>query len=254
MFETIRAIRARDPAAPNVAQVLLSYAGFHALLAHRLNHWLWGRLGLRSLPSFLAYLARAVSGIEIHPAAKIGRRVFIDHGMGVVIGETAQVGDDVTLYHGVTLGGRAPKGSQRGAKRHPTLKDGVMVGAGACLLGDITIGEGAVIGANSVVTSDVPNGARVAGNPAYLLKAKKQEKQEKAEGGERQEKAEGGDKRQGATSAGATSRRRKEGEGGSGTGSDSEAGSRGGTGTGLDSTKIGGEAEEEVERMLGWGI
>ena len=180
MFETISTIRARDPAAPNVAQVLLSYAGLHALLAHRLNSWLWRRLGLRSLPSFIAYLARAVSGIEIHPAAKIGRRLFIDHGMGVVIGETAQVGDDVTLYHGVTLGGRAPKGSQRGVKRHPTLKDGVMVGAGACLLGDITIGEGAVIGANSVVTSDVPNGARVAGNPAYLLKAKKGEEQEKA--------------------------------------------------------------------------
>ena len=171
MFETIRTIMKSDPAAPNALQVLLAYAGFHALMMHRVSALLW-RCRLRTLPSLLSYVARAVSGIEIHPAARVGRRVFIDHGMGVVIGETAEVGDDVTLYHGVTLGGRAPKGSERGLKRHPTLERGVMVGAGACLLGDISIGEGAVIGANSVVTRDVPRGARVAGNPAYILKGK----------------------------------------------------------------------------------
>lgn len=169
MLELIRSIQKQDPAAPSMLQVLLAYAGFHAILAHRIASFLW-RCRLRAVPSLVAYLARAVCGIEIHPAAKIGRRVFIDHGMGVVIGETAQVGDDVTIYHGVTLGGKKPSGAQRGAKRHPTLQAKVMVGAGACLLGDIVIGEGAIIGANSVVTSDVPIGARVAGNPAYILK------------------------------------------------------------------------------------
>ena len=177
MFEIIRTIMKSDPAAPNALQVLLAYAGFHALLMHRVSALLW-RCRLRTLPSFLSYVARAVSGIEIHPAARIGRRVFIDHGMGVVIGETAEVGDDVTLYHGVTLGGKAPKGSERGSKRHPTLERGVMVGAGACLLGNIRIGEGAVIGANSVVTRDVPSGARVAGNPAHILKGGKSESKE----------------------------------------------------------------------------
>ena len=174
MFEMIRAIKARDPAAPNTLQVLLAYAGFHALAMHRLSALLW-RCRLRTLPSFLSYVARAVSGIEIHPAARVGRRVFIDHGMGVVIGETAEIGDDVTIYHGVTLGGRAPKGGERGLKRHPTLERDVMVGAGACLLGNIRIGKGAVIGANSVVTRDVPQGARVAGNPAHILKGGKSE-------------------------------------------------------------------------------
>ena len=177
MLETIRTIMKSDPAAPNAMQVVLAYAGFHALLMHRVSALLW-RCRLRTLPSFLSYVARALSGIEIHPAARVGRRVFIDHGMGVVIGETAEVGDDVTLYHGVTLGGRAPKGSERGSKRHPTLERGVMVGAGACLLGDICIGEGAVIGANSVVTRDVPRGARVAGNPAHILKQRARSEQE----------------------------------------------------------------------------
>ena len=181
MFETIRTIMKRDPAAPNVLQVLLAYAGFHALMMHRVSGLLW-RCGLRTLPSLLSYIARAVSGIEIHPAARVGRRVFIDHGMGVVIGETAEVGDDVTLYHGVTLGGRSPRGSERGLKRHPTLGNGVMVGAGACLLGDIFIGEGAVIGANSVVTGDVEMGARVAGNPAYILRGRGKGKGNKAKG------------------------------------------------------------------------
>lgn len=246
MFETLRVIRSRDPAAPNVLQVLLSYAGFHALLAHRLNHWLWRKLGLRSLPSLIAYLARAVSGIEIHPAAKIGRRVFIDHGMGVVIGETAQVGDDVTLYHGVTLGGRAPKGSQRGAKRHPTLADGVMVGAGACLLGDINIGKGAIIGANSVVTTDVPIGARVAGNPAHLLKAKKKEGERERVGVQDEDGTIVGSTGASSTDTGST-----------GKASSSTAGSVGG-GTGGEGAggenSTQGESEDEAERMLGWGI
>ena len=267
MFETIRVIQSRDPAAPNVTQVLLSYAGFHALLAHRINYWLWRRLGLRTLPSLIAYLARAVSGIEIHPAAKIGRRVFIDHGMGVVIGETAQVGNDVTLYHGVTLGGRAPKGSQRGAKRHPTLEDGVMIGAGACLLGDITIGKGAVIGANSVVISNVPNGARVAGNPAHLLKVKTKEREKEkdrereeigaaaqgAKGGAQQGAKGGGYSIASSAAAGAAGGGSAGGgsAGGGGAGGGSAGGDVGGEGLEADSM---GDEEEEAERMLGWGI
>lgn len=162
--EDIDSVFSRDPAARNIFEVVTVYPGFHARLMHRLAHSLW-KIKLKWLARFLAYFARALTGIEIHPGATIGRRFFIDHGMGVVIGETAEIGDDVTLYHGVTLGGT----SWKEGKRHPTLGNGVVVGAGAKILGPIYIGAGAKIGSNAVVVKDVPDGATAAGIPARIL-------------------------------------------------------------------------------------
>jgi len=161
--EDIRCVMERDPAARNAFEVVTAYPGFHALMMHRFNHWLW-RCGLHWLARVSSNLARWLTGIEIHPAARIGRRFFIDHGMGVVIGETAEIDDDCTLYHGVTLGGTTwEKG-----KRHPTLKANVIIGAGAKVLGPITVGENARVGSNAVVVKDVPDGATVVGIPARV--------------------------------------------------------------------------------------
>jgi serine O-acetyltransferase len=162
--EEIRVIFDRDPAARSTWEVITCYPGFHALLFHRISHRLWN-WNLKWLARFLSHMARWLTGIEIHPGARIGRRFFIDHGMGVVIGETAVIGDDCTLYHGVTLGGT----SWNKGKRHPTLGDGVVVGAGAKILGPITIGRGAKIGSNAVVVKDVPDGATAVGIPARIL-------------------------------------------------------------------------------------
>jgi serine O-acetyltransferase len=162
--EDIRAVRERDPAARSLFEVLLCYPGLHAVWGYRLTHSLWGA-GLRFPARLLSQLVRLLTGIEIHPAAQLGRRLFIDHGMGVVIGETAIVGDDVTLYQGVTLGGT---GKQRG-KRHPTLCDRVFVGNNANILGDITIGENSRVGAGSVVLQDVPPNSTVVGVPAHII-------------------------------------------------------------------------------------
>ncbi len=162
--EDIAAVFDRDPAARSSVEVLLCYPGLHALWFHRLNHWLW-RHNLRLLARFLSQVSRFITGIEIHPGATIGRRFFIDHGMGVVIGETAIVGDDVTLYQGVTLGGT---GKEKG-KRHPTLCNRVFVGAGAQILGNLTIGENSRIGAGSVILRDVPENATVVGIPGRVI-------------------------------------------------------------------------------------
>ncbi|HQT74693.1 MAG: serine O-acetyltransferase [Acidiphilium sp. 37-67-22] len=159
--ETIRAYRQRDPAARSDLEVLLCYPGLHAVLLHRVANWLW-RHRLRLAGRLLSHLARVATGIEIHPGATIGRRCMIDHGMGVVIGETAVLGDDVYLYHQVTLGGTS---SERG-KRHPTLANNVIIGAGAKVLGNILIGENARVGANAVVVADVPANTTVVGIPA----------------------------------------------------------------------------------------
>jgi serine O-acetyltransferase len=145
--EDLENVLKRDPAARNRFEVALTYPGLHAIWAHRIENWLW-RKHLRFIARLMANYTRSKTGIEIHPGATIGRRVFIDHGMGVVIGETAIVGDDVTIYHGVTLGGR----SLEKGKRHPTIENNVVLGAGAKILGNITIGEGSTIGANQVVT------------------------------------------------------------------------------------------------------
>ena len=163
----VAAARDRDPAAQGVStlEILSSWAGVQALLAHRAAHALL-RAGVPVAPRAIAYLTRAVTGVEIHPAAAIGREFFIDHGAGVVIGETAVIGDRVTLYQGVTLGGT---GFQRG-KRHPTLGDNVTVGSGAKLLGPIAVGDGAKVGANTVVVEDVPPGATVVGNPGHPVR------------------------------------------------------------------------------------
>ncbi len=162
--EDIACVFERDPAARSTWEVITCYPGFHALLIHRLAHWLW-RMRMRWLARFVSHVSRFLTGIEIHPGAKIGRRVFIDHGMGVVIGETAELGDDCTLYHGVTLGGT----TWNKGKRHPTLKHGVVIGAGAKVLGPIVIGEGAKIGSNAVVVKDVPAGATALGIPARVI-------------------------------------------------------------------------------------
>jgi serine O-acetyltransferase len=163
-------IIARDPAARSRVEVALAYPGFHAVLVHRGTNWLWNK-GFRTVARVFSQLGRWLTGIEIHPAAKIGNRLFIDHGMGVVIGETAEIGEDVTLYHGVTLGGVAPSvnsAAQVNRKRHPTLKDRVIVGAGAQILGPITVNEDAKIGANAVVVTDVPPGVLMVGIPARV--------------------------------------------------------------------------------------
>jgi serine O-acetyltransferase len=159
--ETVGAYRRRDPAAHSALEVLLCYPGLHAVAWHRLAHGLW-RLGLRLPGRMVAHLSRFLTGIEIHPGAVIGRRAIIDHGMGVVIGETATIGDDVYLYHQVTLGGT----SDRRGKRHPTLGNDVVIGAGAKVLGAITVGDGARVGANAVVLESVAAGTTVVGIPA----------------------------------------------------------------------------------------
>ncbi|MBI4985738.1 MAG: serine O-acetyltransferase [Rhodocyclales bacterium] len=164
--EDISCVFERDPAARNMWEVLTCYPGLHALTLHRFSHWLWG-FRLRWLARFTSHFTRWITGIEIHPGATIGRRVFIDHGMGVVIGETAEIGDDCTLYHGVTLGGT----SWNKGKRHPTLKAGVVICAGAKVLGPITVFEGAKIGSNAVVVRDVPPGATAVGIPARIVEA-----------------------------------------------------------------------------------
>ena len=154
----------RDPAARSTWEVITCYPGFHALLIHRMAHRLW-RLRLRWLARFVSHASRFLTGIEIHPGAAVGRRVFIDHGMGVVIGETAEIADDCTLYHGVTLGGT----TWNKGKRHPSLGRGVVVGAGAKLLGPIVVGDGARIGSNAVVVKDVPPAATAVGIPARII-------------------------------------------------------------------------------------
>jgi serine O-acetyltransferase len=161
--EDIASIFDRDPAARNAWEVLTCYPGLHALQIHRLAHWFWTRR-LPWLGRFTSHVGRWLTGIEIHPGATVGRRVFIDHGMGVVIGETAEIGEDTTLYHGVTLGGT----TWNKGKRHPTLGKGVVVGAGAKILGPIIVGDGAKIGSNAVVVKDVPPGATVIGVPGRV--------------------------------------------------------------------------------------
>ena len=167
MAEDVRAAVERDPAAVNAFVVLTSYPGIHAIWAHRVEHWFW-KHGFKWLARAGSQITRFFTGIEIHPGASLGRRVFIDHGMGIVIGETAIVGDDVTLYHGVTLGGT----SLEKVKRHPTLQNCVVVGAGAKILGDITIGSHSRIGANAVVVKDVPSQSVVVGVPAQVIRRK----------------------------------------------------------------------------------
>ncbi len=174
--EDIACVFDRDPAARTTWEVLTCYPGFHALTLHRLSHWLWGRR-LHWFARAVSHFTRWITGVEIHPGATIGRRVFIDHGMGVVIGETAEIMNDCTLYHGVTLGGT----SWNKGKRHPTLMPGVVVGAGAKVLGPITIGPGAKVGSNAVVVRDVPEGATAVGIPARIVEpGRDQARHEKA--------------------------------------------------------------------------
>ncbi len=163
--EDIASIIQRDPAARNAWEVLTCYPGLHALILHRRAHWCWTH-GMKWLGRFISHIARVLTGIEIHPGATIGRRVFIDHGFGVVIGETAEIGDDCTIYQGVTLGGTS---LTKGAKRHPTLEQGVIIGAGAQVLGGFTVGAYAKVGSNAVVVKPVPAGATAVGNPAHLV-------------------------------------------------------------------------------------
>jgi len=164
LMDDIDCVFGRDPAARNRLEVITTYPGLHALLLHRLSHRLW-RWRLKWLARVLSTIARWLTGIEIHPGARIGRRLFIDHGMGVVIGETSEIGDDCTLYHGVTLGGT----SWQTGKRHPTLDGDVVVGAGAKILGPVRIGRGARIGSNAVVVKPVPEGATVVGIPGHIV-------------------------------------------------------------------------------------
>jgi serine O-acetyltransferase len=172
--EDIACIRERDPAARSTWEVLACYPGLHALTLHRLAHACW-RGGLRWLGRFVSHLSRWLTGIEIHPGARIGRRVFIDHGMGVVIGETAEVGDDCTIYQGVTLGGTS---LTKGFKRHPTLGKGVIVSAGAKVLGGFTVGDGARVGSNAVLLQPVPPGATAIGIPARIVQKAADEQRE----------------------------------------------------------------------------
>ena len=165
--EDIRCVLERDPAARSAFEVLTCYPGVHALWMHRLANTCW-RGGLRWPARFISHLARWLTGIEIHPGATVGRRVFMDHGMGIVIGETAEIGDDCTIYQGVTLGGTS---LYRGTKRHPTLGRGVVVGAGAKVLGGFTVGDGAKVGSNAVVVTPVPAGATATGIPARIIEA-----------------------------------------------------------------------------------
>ena len=162
--EDVAAVLDRDPAAKSRLEVVLLYSGLHALWAYRVNHWLWTH-GWRFVARFLSQAARLITGIEIHPGAEIGRRLFVDHGMGVVVGETTIIGDDVTLYQGVTLGGT---GKEVG-KRHPTIGNSVVIGAGARVLGNITVGENSRVGAGSVVLRDVPDNSTVVGVPGHIV-------------------------------------------------------------------------------------
>ncbi|MGC5704264.1 serine O-acetyltransferase [Pseudomonas sp. NFXW11] len=172
--EDIQSVFHRDPAARNAFEVLTCYPGMHAIWIHRLSGALWG-MGWKWLARLVSNFGRWLTGIEIHPGAKVGRRFFIDHGMGIVIGETAEIGDDVTLYQGVTLGGT----SWNKGKRHPTLEDGVVVGAGAKVLGPFTVGAGAKVGSNAVVTKAVPAGATVVGIPGRIIMKSSDEQQAK---------------------------------------------------------------------------
>jgi serine O-acetyltransferase len=179
MFENIRsdlrAVFDRDPAATRTGRVILTYAGFHAIVLHRLAHW-FIRRGVLFFPWLISYLSRFLTGIEIHPAARIGRGFFIDHGMGVVIGETTEIGENVTLFQGVTLGGT---GKQRG-KRHPTIGHHVMIGAGAKVFGPITVGDHVKIGANAVVLESVPPNSTVVGIPGKVVKLEGRRVQDEA--------------------------------------------------------------------------
>ena len=180
--EDLASVRSRDPAARSTWEVLTCYPGVHALMFHRLAHAAWKR-GFFWFGRFISHIGRLLTGIEIHPGATIGRRVFIDHGMGVVIGETAEVGDDCTIYQAVTLGGTS---LYRGTKRHPTLGKGVVVGAGAKVLGGFTVGECARVGSNAVVVKPVPAGATAVGNPARIIEPERdggrdQAREQKAE-------------------------------------------------------------------------
>ena len=175
--EDIDSVIDRDPAAGSRLAVFFLYPSVHVMLAYRAAHWFW-RYGFRFVARFIMQVARWLTGIEIHPAAQIGSRFFIDHGMGVVIGETAEIGDDVTFYHDVTLGGVMPSvnsAGQRCTKRHPTIGDHVIVGAGAQILGAITVGRCARVGANSVVIKDVPENVTVLGIPARQMSSKQRE-------------------------------------------------------------------------------
>jgi serine O-acetyltransferase len=180
MFERLRediaCILERDPAARTGWEVLTCYPGLHALVLHRRAHWCWTH-GLRWLGRFISHLARFLTGIEIHPGATVGRRVFIDHGMGVVVGETAEIGDECTIYQGVTLGGTS---LAKGAKRHPTLGRGVIVGANSQVLGGFVVGDGARVGSNAVVLKPVPPGATAVGNPARIIDAQTEAQREAA--------------------------------------------------------------------------
>ena len=174
--EDVNSVFERDPAARHALEILTCYPGVHAVLVHRISHKLW-RFGFKWAARLLSHIARFLTGIEIHPGATIGRRFFIDHGMGVVIGETAEIGDDCTLYHGVTLGGTTwEKG-----KRHPTLENGVVIGAGAKVLGPITVGANARIGSNAVVVRDVPSNATVVGIPGRVVQAVDEKFRQRAE-------------------------------------------------------------------------
>ena len=174
--EDIANIMARDPAARTKWEVITCYPGLHAIVLHRWAHHCWHN-GFKWPGRFISHIARMLTGIEIHPGATIGRRVFIDHGFGVVIGETAEVGDDCTIYQGVTLGGTS---LNKGAKRHPTLARGAIIGAGAQVLGGFTVGEGAKIGSNAVVVKEVPAGATAVGNPARIIQKEFYDEKEEA--------------------------------------------------------------------------
>jgi serine O-acetyltransferase len=174
--EDLECIRERDPAARSRWEVVTCYPGLHALWMHRLSHVCW-RANLRWLARYISNVSRFLTGIEIHPGATIGRRVFIDHGMGIVIGETAEIGDDCTIYQGVTLGGTS---LARGTKRHPTLGKGVIVSAGAKVLGGFTVGDGARVGSNAVLLKEVPPGATAVGIPARILQKEAEAEREHA--------------------------------------------------------------------------
>ena len=174
--EDIASIIERDPAARTAWEVLTCYPGLHAIVMHRWAHWCWTH-DMKWLGRFISHIARGLTGIEIHPGAKIGRRVFIDHGFGVVIGETGEVGDDCTIYQGVTLGGTS---LNKGSKRHPTLGRGVIIGAGAKVLGGFTVGDGAKVGSNAVVVKEIPAGATAVGNPAHIVQKDASKQREEA--------------------------------------------------------------------------